>query len=173
MDANKHIFLIGFMGSGKTTVGRMLSESTDRPFIDLDHLIEDEQGKTIPELFEALGESGFRALERQALRTCERKNPSVVSTGGGLPCFYDSMDVMKHMGATIYLKTSPVELARRLQPEAAKRPLLKGVVLEQLPAHIASMLSKRESFYLQADYVIETDGLSDTAVMQRCLAILR
>jgi shikimate kinase len=160
------------MGSGKTTIGRMLSRSTKRPFVDLDHTIENQQGKTISTLFEEAGEAAFRELERQTLLDCEHNNPSIISTGGGVPCYFDNMDVMKHSGITIYLKTSPTELAKRLKQVAATRPLLKDIEYAQLPSHIEVMLSKREPFYLKADHVIETDGLSDTSVMQRCMDII-
>lgn len=161
------------MGSGKTTIGRMLSRSTERPFVDLDQTIECKQGKTISTLFKEVGEPAFRELERQALLDCEQEKPSIISTGGGVPCYFNNMDVMKQLGITIYLKASPNELATRLKPIAATRPLLKDIEYEQLPAHIDVMLSKREPFYLKADHVIETDGLSDTSVMKRCMEIIR
>ena len=173
MLSKKHVFLIGFMGSGKTTIGRMLSTATNLPFIDLDQTIESKQGKTVSAIFNAVGEAAFREMERRALLDCEKETAGIISTGGGIPCYFDNMDVMKQMGITIYLKASPHELAIRLSNTAVSRPLLKGVDYQHLPAHIEAMLSKREPFYLMADQVLETDGLSDEAVLQRCLELIQ
>ena len=173
MHSIKHVFLIGFMGSGKTTIGRMLSRLTERPFVDLDQTIERKLGKTISTIFNEVGEPTFRELERQALLDCEQEKPSIISTGGGVPCYFNNMDVMKQLGIAIYLKASPTELAKRLKHVATTRPLLKDIEYNQLPAHIEVMLSKREPFYLKADHVIETDGLSDTSVMHCCMEIMR
>lgn len=172
MLSTKHIFLIGFMGSGKTTIGRMLSTATNLLFIDLDEAIEREQGKTVSELFNEFGEEKFRELERKALLDCTKKSCSIISTGGGVPCFFDNMEVMKQAGLTIYLKASPTELATRLTGASSTRPLLKGVQQDLFPEHIASMLAKREPFYQLAEQVVETDGLSDEAVLQRCLELV-
>jgi len=161
------------MGSGKTTIGKMLSTATHLPFIDLDEVIEHEQGKTVTLLFDDVGEARFRALEREALLRYANGKPCLISTGGGVPCQFDNMEVMNRSGLTIYLKASPQELAARLKHAAETRPLLKGIGYEQLPAHIESMLSSREPFYRMAEQVVETDGLTDEAVVLRCLDILR
>lgn len=172
MLSTKHVFLIGFMGSGKTTIGSLLSKATNRPFVDLDNKIEIEQGKTVSELFAAMGENQFRELERKALLNSAKGSSCIISTGGGAPCFFNNMEVMKEMGITIYLKASANDLATRLKDSATTRPLLKGKGPSDLPTYIESMLSHREPFYLMAEYVVGTDGLTDMAVLQRCLDIV-
>lgn len=172
MLSTKHVFLIGFMGSGKTTIGRMLSKAANLLFVDLDEAIERAQGKSISVLFSEVGEARFRELEREMLLHYAKGEPCLISTGGGVPCQFDNMEVMNQSGVTIYLKGSPCSLAARLKDAIETRPLLKGVRQEELPAFIESMLSKREAFYLKAEHVLEIDGLTDEAVMERCLGIL-
>lgn len=160
------------MGSGKTTIGRMLSKAANLLFVDLDEAIERAQGKSISLLFKEVGEARFRELERDMLVHYAKGEPCLISTGGGVPCHFDNMEVMNQSGVTIYLKGSPHALATRLKDAIEVRPLLKGVEREDLPAHIGSMLSNRETFYLKADHVVEIDELTDKAVLERCLSIL-
>jgi len=166
------VYLVGFMGSGKTTIGRLLSASMKRPFIDLDAVIEKDQGQTVAKLFEKLGEASFRMLEREALLRCTVGPVALVATGGGAPCYLDNMRVMNAHGVTLYLYTSPLKLATRLSGGQAKRPLLKGISATDLPSHIETLLNARAPYYNQATYRVTTDGLSDEAVLQACLTIL-
>jgi shikimate kinase len=108
------IFLIGFMGCGKTTLGRKLASRLDYEFIDLDDIFEEKVGMTITEYFSAFGEDAFRKLESEVLKQTKYPENAVVSTGGGLPCFFDNMDWMNAHGKTIYIKLSPKTLANRL-----------------------------------------------------------
>ncbi len=172
MFLNIHVFLIGFMGSGKTTIGKRISSTLDVPFIDLDAIIEKEQGKSIPELFDAVGEASFREIEREALHRYAKGIPCILSTGGGVPCYFDNMEFMFHNGVTIYLKASPLELASRLSAGQESRPLIKNVGRENLPSHIESMLKTREPFYAKATFIVETDGRSDDEVVKHCLDIV-
>lgn len=155
------IFLIGFMGSGKTTLGRKLSSRLGYPFMDLDHILEAKVGMTIANFFSEFGEDAFRKLESEVLKQTDYPGHAVISTGGGLPCFFDNMDWINAHGRSIYIKLSPKTLADRLEKEKEQRPLLREKHGEALIAFIADKLIEREPFYSQA--AIITDGLSLTA----------
>jgi len=155
------IFLVGFMGSGKTTLGRKLASRLGYMFMDLDHILEAQEGITIAEYFAKYGEDAFRKLESEVLKTTKYPEHAIISTGGGLPCFFDNMDWMNAHGKTIYIKLSPKTLADRLENEKEERPLLKEHHGEALVTFIANKLKEREGFYSKANVV--TDGLSLTA----------
>lgn len=155
------IFLIGFMGSGKTTLGRKLAARLNYPFYDLDHLLEEQAGMSITEYFSSFGETAFRLAESEVLKTTAYPENAVISTGGGLPCFFDNMDWMKAKGTTLYIKLSPKTLASRLEHGKEARPLLRDKHGDELVAFIGEKLAERENFYLQAQIV--ADGLSLTA----------
>ena len=156
------IYLIGLPSSGKTTLGKQLAQSLQSMFIDMDDLIEANEGATIPEVFAQKGEDEFRKAERKTLidLLSQKDESQVISTGGGAPCFFDNMAKMKADGITIYLKVSPKELVKRLAGTGtASRPLLngkKGSVLEQ---EITNKLEERDSFYSQAQFVLDGDRL--------------
>jgi len=150
----RHIFLIGFMGSGKTHWGRAVAEKLGAPFLDLDHFIEENEGGTIPEIFADLGENGFRVLERENLLRLAAFPPTVVATGGGTPCFFDNMDWMKKHGTTIYLKTPPEVLFERLKNSKERRPLLAGKRDAELRGFIERLLAEREPHYLLAELTV-------------------
>ncbi len=154
------IFLTGFMGSGKTTLGRKLAARLNYPFIDLDHVLEGQTGMTIPEYFARHGEDHFRALESRVLKTMDYPEDAVISTGGGLPCFFDHMAWMNRQGRTIYIKLAPKALAARLENAKADRPLLREKHGEALVAFIEEKLTEREPYYLQAQIVAEGLGLT-------------
>ena len=154
------IFLIGFMGCGKTTLGRKLASRLDYEFIDLDDIFEEKVGMTITEYFSAFGEDAFRKLESEVLKQTKYPENAVVSTGGGLPCFFDNMDWMNAHGKTIYIKLSPKTLANRLENEKDQRPILSDHG-DNLAAFIAGKLAERDKFYDRASVI--ADGLSLTA----------
>ncbi len=153
------------MGCGKTTVGKRLAAKLGLRFIDLDRYIEEKYGKTVVEQFEEVGETTFRERERDAVRdTCTLLDDILVSTGGGAPCYYDNMDVMKASGVTVYLKMNAMALASRLKNARKSRPLLKDKTQEELVAFITETLDSRELFYEKAKLVvsalsIDVDGL--------------
>ena len=155
------IFLIGFMGCGKTTLGRKLASRLEYDFIDLDHVLEAEVGMSIAEYFSSFGEDAFRKLESEVLKKMDYPEHAVVSTGGGLPCFFDHMEWMNAHGKTVYIKLSPKTLADRLEPEKEKRPVLREHGGDDLVVFIAAKLEQRDVFYNQA--AIVADGLSLTA----------
>lgn len=154
------IFFIGFMGCGKTTLGRKLASRLGYEFMDLDHILEAQTGITIAEYFSKFGEEAFRKLESEVLKQTKYPAHAVVSTGGGLPCFFDNMDWMNACGQTIYIKLSPKTLADRLENEKDKRPVLHDHG-DNLVSFIEGKLNEREKFYNQASVV--ADGLSLTA----------
>ena len=155
MQFDRHLFLIGFMGSGKSYWGRRLADAWQMPFVDLDERIVAEQGKSIPEIFQEQGEAAFREMERAALHALAQFPPAIVATGGGTPCFFDNMDWMNSRGLTIYLKASPALLAARLLPEKKRRPLLANIPDSALEAFIAQKLEERMPFYNLAQKVVD------------------
>jgi shikimate kinase len=152
------IFLVGYMGSGKTTLGKLLAKKLNLQFIDVDLFIENRYRKSIPVIFEEKGEEGFREIERRTLQEISGFENIVISTGGGLPCFFDNMEMMNQAGTTIYLKISVGELARRLQSGQQKRPLIQGKNQQELIDYITLSLQSREKFYSQASFVYEIEG---------------
>jgi shikimate kinase len=162
MAGKQKFFLIGYMGSGKTTVGKLLAKELNLQFIDMDLFIENRFRKSISAIFEEKGEAGFREIERKALHEITDFENVVISTGGGLPCFFDNMDVMNKTGTTIYLKISVEELANRLKNGKQKRPLIKDKNPEEIKAFIIQHLEKREGFYNKATFIFETDDLSSS-----------
>ena len=152
------IFLIGFMGSGKTTLGRKLASRMNYEFIDLDHKLEQQAELSIAEYFSFFGEDSFRKLEADVLRKTDYPENVIISTGGGLPCYFDNMDWMKANGKTVYLKLSPKTLAGRLESVKEERPLLQDKHGDALIAFIEEKLADREGFYSQANII--ADGLS-------------
>lgn len=144
------IFLVGYMGCGKTRMGKSLSSKLERPFIDLDHLIEHTQNASIPEIFAAKSESGFREIERDTLQKSAIADNTIVSTGGGAPCFYDNMEWMNRNGITIFINPPVKVLADRLINAKTERPLIKGKSYEELTAFIEEKLKERRPFYEKA-----------------------
>jgi len=164
LQANKElglVFLIGFMGCGKTTLGRKLASRLGYLFMDLDHIFEAQEGVTIGEYFSKYGEDAFRNLESEVLKTHKYPAHAIIATGGGLPCFFDNMDWMNAHGKTVYIKLSPKTLADRLQNEKDERPLLRERHGEALVQFIAEKLEEREPFYNKANII--ANGLSLTA----------
>ena len=151
------IFLTGYMGAGKTTLGKAFARKLNVPFIDLDWYIEERFHKTVGELFTERGEAGFRELERNMLHEVAEFENVVISTGGGAPCFYDNMEFMNETGSTVYLKVSVEELAKRLEICKSTRPVLKGRSGDELVAFIAESLEKRTPHYMKASIVFDAE----------------
>lgn len=157
------IFLVGYMGVGKTTLGKELAAELGFEFVDLDHYIQNRYQKTIAEIFAEMGESKFREIECNLLKEVAEFEKTVISTGGGTPCFFDNLEVMKQAGIVVYLKTAPSVLVKRLYAGREKRPLIKDKTETELLHFIEENVAKRDPFYSQAQVVFETDGL-----VQRC-----
>jgi shikimate kinase len=155
------IFLVGFMGCGKTTLGRKLAARLGCMFMDLDHVFETKEGMSIGAYFTEHGEDKFRKTESELLQTSKYPEHAVVATGGGLPRFFDNMEWMNARGKTIYIKLPAKTLADRLTHEKDERPLLRERHGEALVTFIAEKLEEREPFYNKANII--TSGLSLTA----------
>ena len=149
------IYLIGFVGCGKSTWGKKLAEKLDCAFIDIDKRIEAIEGGTVAEVFKIKGEEYFRKLEADVLRSTVLEKNAVISCGGGTPCYFDNMEWMKQRGKTVYLNLSPENLFGRLRTRKEKRPLIANLDDDQLRDFIFQKLSEREAFYLQADIKID------------------
>lgn len=149
------IILIGYMGAGKTTVGKALSKELGIPFYDLDWYIENRRRKTIPQLFAEVGEEGFRKIEYNMLHEVAEFEDVIISCGGGTPCFFDNIDYMNRQGQVVYLKADPEVLYKHLLMGKTERPLLKGKSPEQLIAFIKEQLAQRELFYNRANYSLD------------------
>lgn len=152
------------MGSGKTTAGRKLASHLGWSYIDLDRRIEEFAEKTIPELFSEYGESYFRKTESEVLKSLDCQKNTVISTGGGTPCYGDNMDYMLETGLTIYLRLTPHQLKRRLSGSKVERPLLKGLNNEELISFIEDKLALREKWYKRAEITMEGMNLNISAL---------
>ena len=128
----RRIIIIGYMGAGKTTVGRALAKETGMQFYDLDWYIEARMHKTVPQLFAERGEDGFRQVEHNLLHEAAEFEDVIISSGGGTPCFFDNMEYMNAQGDTVYLKAEPDVLCAHLKMGKVKRPLLEGKSQEEL-----------------------------------------
>lgn len=155
----KRIFLIGYMGSGKTTLGRAYSKDQGLTFIDLDWYIEERFHKTVQQIFAERGEEGFREIERRMLHEVADFEDVVIAAGGGTPCFYDNMDFMNERGVTVLLQAQPSTLFNRLKVAKSQRPLLADKSDDELMAFIMAGLQKRQVFYSKAQYVFASDEL--------------
>ncbi|MEN8203641.1 MAG: shikimate kinase [Bacteroidota bacterium] len=149
------IFLIGFMGSGKSTLGLKLARKIGYSFMDMDQLIEETAGMTIPGIFRELGEEVFRKWEHDILLELCASEKVVISTGGGAPCHKQMMQIMNEHGATVYIKLSPEALKNRLQNSRTERPLIQGKSDEELLRFIRSKLAEREFYYTQASHTVD------------------
>lgn len=157
-------FLIGFMGSGKTYVGKMLAQELNIPFYDLDEYLEEKEGKKISEIFETKGEDYFRQLERMCLRDFGIIGDAVIACGGGTPCYYDNLEWINEAGISIYLQTPVKILSERLSKEQSKRPLIKGKSQSELENYIEEKLNERVDFYTKASIIYHQHKKDDDVV---------
>lgn len=152
--SDMNIYLIGFMGSGKSTIGRMLAKRLDYRFIDLDEEIERDAGCKISEIFAQHGEAHFRGLEIDHLKRTTSLANVVVSTGGGAPCHDNNMELMNANGLTVYLKPDNKMLADRLMNSQGTRPLIANKTYNELLGFIEQTLTIRDNFYTKANVII-------------------
>lgn len=167
------IFLTGYMGAGKTTLGKAFARELCISFIDLDWYIEERFHKTVGELFRERGEDGFRELERNILHEVADFENVVISTGGGAPCFFDNMEFMNRTGKTVFLDVRPDVLFRRLCVAKQQRPILQNKQDDELKAFIIQALEKRMPFYRQAHYIFNAEELEDRSQIEASVQRLR
>ncbi|MFN8208839.1 MAG: shikimate kinase [Bacteroidales bacterium] len=167
-----NIVLIGFMGCGKSTAGKMIAQQLKMSFCDLDQLIEARAGKTIAGIFEQEGEQFFRELEQSTLREVLRGDQQVISSGGGTACHADNMKLMNTRAITVYLSLKPEKIFLRLRNHTQNRPLLRGKSDEELLKFITDTLEKREPYYSQASVILDADCPNPYDLAQRIITHL-
>ena len=153
------IYLIGFMGSGKSTAGKKLAKKLGFNFIDLDNLIEKETQMSISEYFSMFGEEKFRILEEKVLYQSFSFEHSVISTGGGTPCFFDNIEKINLNGISVYLQADIPLIMSRIQNEKNQRPLIKDKSNDELRKYLENLLEKREKFYKKAKITVNAKNL--------------
>ena len=157
----RRIIIVGYMGAGKTTVGKALAKETGLQFYDLDWYIEGRMRKTVPQIFAERGEDGFRLVERNLLHEAAECEDVVLSCGGGTPCFFDNIDYMNSQGDTVYLKADPDVLYAHLRMGKVRRPLLENKTPDEMKAFIREQLAWREEYYLKAKHVLDVNLLDN------------
>lgn len=167
------IILIGYMGSGKTTVGRALAADLGVPFYDLDWYIENRMRKTVSQIFAERGEEGFRAIEHNMLHEVAEFENVVISCGGGTPCFFDNMEYINSKAETVYLKSNPEVLFKHLKMGKTVRPLLNGKTAEEVKEFIQQQLKQREVYYTQAKHTVDVTLLDDHDKIKNTVAKLK
>ncbi|MBE6186274.1 MAG: shikimate kinase [Alistipes sp.] len=171
----KKIFLIGYMGCGKSSLGRKLAKAGGMEFMDMDSIIEQREGASISDIFHYQGEEYFRDAERaliEELGTAE--GDMVISTGGGAPAWQNNMELMNSLGATIYLRRTAQQIASRLSPHGRqKRPKLRGLNDEELVAFMTTNMAEREPFYSKAKYCVDCAERSDAELIDYILQIVK
>ena len=155
------IILIGYMGAGKTTVGKALAKALNVSFYDLDWYIETRMRRTVKQIFDQEGEEGFRRIEHNMLHEVAEFENVVVSCGGGTPCFYDNIDYMNAQGQVVYLKASPEVLYEHLKMGKGVRPLLLNKTPDEVRQFIVEQLAYREQFYSKARYTLDINLLDN------------
>jgi shikimate kinase len=154
------IFLIGYMGSGKSSTGTALALKIGYEFVDLDRFIEKEQKLTIPEIFSTRGEQEFRAMEHNALKKVLKKDNIIIACGGGTPCYYNNLELMNNNGITVYLKMSAEALVDRLKNAREKRPLIENKNEQELHDFVGRQLERREEIYSRAQFIVKAKNLN-------------
>ena len=164
----KKIFLIGYMGCGKSSLGRKLAKVANMEFMDMDSIIEQREGASISDIFYYQGEEYFRRAERCAIEDVVRNDGgSIVATGGGLPAWGDNMEWMTSQGVTIYLKRSAENILSRLTAYGReKRPMFRGKSDEELILFMREQMALREPYYMSADIVVDCSVMSDADAVE-------
>ncbi|WP_294823720.1 shikimate kinase [uncultured Flavobacterium sp.] len=167
------ILLCGYMASGKTIIARLLGKTIGMEVLDLDQIIEEKAGKTIPELFAGEGEIKFRRLEHDSLKELMNvRGGFILSLGGGTPCYADNHIFLQQDDVvSVYLKTSIEEIVKRLKHEGKGRPLLDNLPEDELPDYVAKHLFDRSYYYHQAKHTIATDGKSPEDIVNELMSL--
>lgn len=167
------VILIGYMGAGKTTMGKALANELGLTFYDLDWYIEDRYHRTVAQLFAERGEEGFRKVEQQMLHEVAEFENVIISCGGGTPCFFNNMEYMNGQAQTVYLKATPDVLYRHLKMSKSERPLLKNKTEEELKEYIKDSLAQRQGYYEKAKYIFDVELLENQTKIKDSVRLLR
>ena len=155
------VFLIGFMGSGKTHWGQLLANKLELPFYDLDTIVTEKEGKSISDIFSEKGEEYFRYKEKESLEELVSQHERfILSSGGGTPCFFNNIEFMKKNGKVVWLNTSVEVLKQRLVKERQTRPMISDVGEKELKSYIIRKLGERKMYYEQADLMVNEETIS-------------
>ena len=167
------IILIGYMGAGKTTIGRQLAMALGLQFYDLDWYIEMRYHKKVSEIFAEQGEEHFRDLEQRMLHEVAEFEDVVISCGGGTPCYGDNMQYMNQQAETVYLKLTPETLCEHLMMGRTVRPLILGKTGDELQEYIRQSLEAREPFYSQAKHIVDVSLMDNFEKIEITINLLR
>jgi len=159
------VYLTGYPGCGKSTVGKKLAKGLNYKFYDLDKEIEKKAGMSVNGIFEKYGEEKFREMESEVLTELSKAKNAVIATGGGTPCYNNNPEIIESTGLSVYLKMPPAALAVRLINAKTKRPLLKNISKDKLINHIEEQLKEREIFYKKADLIVDAQNTEIVSLM--------
>ena len=169
------IFLIGYMGCGKSSLGRKIAKSANMRFVDMDSLIEQKEGASVGDIFAYAGEEYFRRTERNLIEELAQEDEDmVISTGGGVPTWQDNMERINSIGESFYLRRSAKQIASRLSPHGRqKRPKLRGLNDEELVEFMTRNMAEREPFYQKATHTVECAEMSDESLVEYILVAIK
>lgn len=169
------IFLVGYMGCGKSSLGRKVAKAGNMRFVDMDSIIEEREGAAISDIFRYEGEEYFRKMERALIEElAQSEGDLVISTGGGAPAWQDNMQRMNQIGQSVYLRRTAQQIASRLSPHGRqKRPKLRGLNDEELVAFMTENMAQREPYYALATHTIDCATLGDEELVKSILAIVK
>lgn len=169
------LFLVGYMGCGKSSLGRKIAKRGGMRFVDMDSVIEEREGASVSDIFYYQGEEYFRGKERELIEElAAEQDDVVVSTGGGVPTWQDNMARMNEIGECVYLRRTAEQIASRLSPHGRqKRPKLRGLNDEELVAFMTTNMAEREPFYSQARHCVDCVSLSDEELIEKILAVVK
>ena len=162
------LYLIGYMASGKSTIGRKIAKRTELPFFDTDKMVEEAEGAAVADIITYAGEEYFREAERRALEQTAEVENAIISTGGGLPVWGDNQAWIAEQGMSVYLKRTPEQILSRLSPHGRqKRPKFRGKSDEELLQFMHEHLAEREPIYEKADMVIDCEEVNDEEIVEK------
>ena len=169
----KRIIIIGYMGSGKTTVGHALSQELGLPFYDLDWYIESRMHRTVKQIFDEKGEEGFRKIEHNLLHEVAEIEDVIISCGGGTTCVFDNIDYINRQGETVYLKCTTDVLYKHLKMGKTVRPLLLNKTPDEVKTFIEAQLKQREPFYAKAKHIVDVSLMDNKEKIKTTVDAIR